>query len=159
MTGSIYYHVPCHDSLFGRSGIHRPITTTWARNSSNVASVDIEEHPNAYTVSTDLPGLGEEGVKLEVQKGVLSIAAEKKVETQTEGEDGEPVTVSRTTRSFRHSFKLPEDVDEQGIGAQMDKGVLTLNLPKKTVEEAETGPRRIAVAGASSRLKAAAPEE
>ena len=79
---------------------------------------------------------------------MLSIAAEKKVETQTEGKDGKPVTVSRTTRSFNRSFKLPEDVDVKGISATMDKGVLALTLPKRP----EAAPRRITITGASSKL-------
>ena len=86
---------------------------------------------------------------------MLSIVAEKKVEAQVEGEDGKPVTVSRTSRSFRHSFKLPEDVDEKGISAEMDKGVLTLNLPKRP----EVAPRRITVGGAGAGLKPAPAEE
>ena len=110
-------------------------------------NVDVEENPTAYSVSADLLGLGEEDVKLEVQHGVLSISAEKKVETQTEGKDGHPtVTSSRTTRrSFHRYLKLPENVHEKGISAKIEKGILALSLPKRR----EVPPRRIAITGAS----------
>ena len=142
MSSIAFYPLFQNDSLLSsRSGAHRQLINNAARNIS--PNIEFDEHSNAYVVSADLPGLGEEDVKLEVHHGVLSIAAEKKVETKTEGEDGKPVTVSRTLRSFRHSFKLPEDVDEEGISAEMDKGILALNLPKKP----EASPRRIALGG------------
>ena len=132
--------------LIGFGGLlDRPLRGS-VRNSS--LDIDIEEHPNAYSVSADLPGLGKEDVKLEVRQGVLSIAAEKQVETQAEGKDGQPITFSRTTRSFHRSLKLSEDVDEKGISAKMEKGILVLSLPKRP----EVAPRRITITGASSKL-------
>ena len=110
-----FYPLFQNDSLLSRCGAHKHLNNTKRNISPNI---EFEEQPTAYSVSADLPGLGEDDVKLELHQGVLSIAAEKKVEEQTEGEDGKPVTVSRTTRAFKHSFKLPEDVDEQGISAE-----------------------------------------
>ena len=155
MALSFYHPFFDHNSLFGT--IDRQLQNA-VRNTS--LELDIEERPEAYLVSADLPGIGEEDVKVEIHQGILSIAAEKKVEKNTEGEDGKPVTVSRMTRSFKRSFRLPENVDEQGISASMDKGVLALNLPKKP----ESTPRRIAVSNAPAlEMKAgpsaATPEE
>merc|ERR1712063_131779 len=127
-TMSVVFYPLCHnDSLLSCSSrAHRRRLDNNTAETTRIISpnIEFEEQPNAYSVSADLPGLGEEDVKLEVHHGVLSIAAEKKVEAeQIEGEDdGKPVTSgSRTTRAFRHSFKLPEDVDEQGISAHMTR--------------------------------------
>jgi len=115
--------------------------------------LDIEEHPAAYIVSTDLPGLGEEDVTLEVHHGVLTIVAEKKIDEHTEGKDGKLATVIHKTRSFKRAYKLPDDVDEQDIAATMDKGVLSVKLPRKPVE----APRRIVVGGGKSEVKQLTP--
>lgn len=146
MALTFYHPFFDKDSLLDFGGLlDRPLRSSERESSLDI---DIEENSDAYSVSADLPGLGEEDVKLEVHQGVLSIAAEKKVETQTKGKDGQPITISRTTRSFNRSFKLPEDVDEKGISAKMDKGVLALNLPKRP----KAAPRRITITSAGSKL-------
>lgn len=47
-------------------------------------------------------------------------------------------TASRVAYSFRRSFMLPEDVDVDGVKAQLDKGVLTLTLPRRVVPKPPT---------------------
>ena len=88
-------------------------------------------------------------MKLEIHNGILTIAAEKHVEMQSEGDNGEPVTISRRTRSFKRSFPLPDDVDEQSITASMDKGVLSVRLPKRPKE----APRKIVISSTKSQAK------
>jgi hypothetical protein len=51
----------------------------------------------------------------------------------------------RQWRSFTRSFTLPENVNHDGICAQLDKGVLKVLVPK--VEQAKTKPKRITVKG------------
>ena len=140
------YCVPAsimHGSLIAFDGLGRPHSGHVRKMPQPNLNLDVEESSEAYLVSADLPGLGEEDVKIEVHEGVLSIVAEKKIESLTNGADGEPMPVRRPTRSYRRSFRLPEDADEQRISASMDKGVLTLSLAKKT----EIAPRRIPVSG------------
>ncbi len=45
---------------------------------------------------------------------------------------------TRVAYSFRRSFVLPEDVDVDGVKAQLDKGVLTLTLPRRVVPKPPT---------------------
>jgi HSP20 family molecular chaperone IbpA len=144
------------DMLLGCGApIRRQLASPEYRSNSFDLDLDIEEHPAAYIVSTDLPGFGEEDVALEVHQGVISIVAEKKVDVQTEGKEGKPATVIRKTRSFKRNYKLPDDVDEQGITATMDKGVLSLELPRRPAE----APRRIAVGGGKSESRQLTPSE
>jgi hypothetical protein len=68
----------------------------------------------------------------------------------------------RTSVSFSRSFGLPANVRESDISASLDKGVLTVTLPKAQ-PAARPQPRRIIVQGAAAsdghRLAPAAAEE
>mmetsp|Transcript_18228 Transcript_18228/g.51049 ORF Transcript_18228/g.51049 Transcript_18228/m.51049 type:complete len:161 (-) Transcript_18228:421-903(-) len=104
-------------------------------------ALELMEQPAEYRLSADLPGLGEEDVKLEITQRVLTLSADKEEVHEVRGDDGKVKTSTRKSRSFRRTVQLPEDVDVDNIAATMDKGVLSLVLPKMP----ETQPRRIAV--------------
>jgi HSP20 family protein len=102
-------------------------------------AVDIREEDDAFFVDAEVPGLAAEDVHVDVEKNVLTIRGERKVEKE-ENED----TYRRVERhygSFTRSFTLPETVDADSISADLNNGVLALRLPKK---EAPT-PRSISV--------------
>mmetsp|Transcript_18231 Transcript_18231/g.51061 ORF Transcript_18231/g.51061 Transcript_18231/m.51061 type:complete len:162 (-) Transcript_18231:354-839(-) len=104
-------------------------------------ALDLIEQPTEYRLSADLPGLGEEDIKLEINQRVLTLSADKNEVHEVRGEDGTVKMATRKSRSFRRTVQLPEDVDVDNIAATMDKGVLSLVLPKIPA----TQPRRIAV--------------
>jgi HSP20 family protein len=119
-----------HDHFFSGRGL--------AKQAFQVA-VDIREEDDAFYVDAEVPGLSAEDVKVDVEKNVLTLSGERKVEKE-EIED----TYRRVERhygSFTRSFTLPETVDTENISADLKEGVLALKLPKK---EAPT-PHNIAV--------------
>lgn len=87
------------------------------------------------------PGLDKKDFNIELSNHMLSISAEKE---DTKEEDG----YSRreySYNSFRRSFSLPPNVNEQGIDAKYDNGILRVSIPK--AEEAATeSPHRIEIA-------------
>jgi HSP20 family protein len=78
-------------------------------------------------------------VNIDVEKNVLTLRGERKVET--EESEGTYRRVERQYGSFTRSFTLPETVDTENISADLKDGVLALRLPKK---DAPT-PRSISV--------------
>ncbi len=95
--------------------------------------VDISETDGAVVVSSELPGLKAEDIKITVADDVVTLEGEKKGEQETEGR-----TVHRVERvygSFRRSFRLPSAVNADEITATFTDGVLAVNLPK--AEEAK----------------------
>ena len=130
----------------------RQIIATSPKSNNSTLNLDVEVHPDAYHVSADLPGLGEEDVKLEVHHGVLTIVAEKNVVDMPQtggaeaGRKGNVVVRRNKSRSFKCAYRLPDDVVEEHISAEMDKGVLVLTLPRRP----EEAPRKIVVGGAKS---------
>jgi HSP20 family protein len=102
-------------------------------------AVDIREEDDAFYVDAEVPGMSAEDVKVDVEKNVLTLSGERKVEKE-EIEDTYR-RVERQYGSFTRSFTLPETVDTENISADLKEGVLALRLPKKNAPT----PRSISV--------------
>ena len=95
-----------------------------------VLKVDIVEDESSYRVYADVPGVAKEKIKVNFNKGILTIEIEEK--TQTERKEGEKLLHSERTYSRKsRSFNLGDGVDESAIEAESKEGVLVLTLPKK----------------------------
>ena len=119
-----------HDHIFSGRGLAKQAIQD---------AVDIREEGDAFYVDAEVPGLKAEDIKVDVEKNVLTLSGERKVETE-ETED-KYRRVERQYGSFTRSFSLPETVDTDSISADLKDGVLELKLPKK---EAPT-PKSISV--------------
>jgi HSP20 family protein len=75
---------------------------------------------------------------------VLTISGERKSESKQE--EGGLVRMERSYGSFFRSFRLPDNVDLEGIKAEINKGELQLRIPKTEVQE-ETKEIEIPVEG------------
>ena len=111
----------------------------WLSKRAFQVAVDIREEDDAFYVDAEVPGMSAEDVKVDVEKNVLTLSGERKVEKE-EIEDTYR-RVERQYGSFTRSFTLPETVDTENISADLKDGVLALRLPKK---DAPT-PRSISV--------------
>jgi len=122
------------DSLFNDSVLNdRSVTKTPA--------VNIAETENAFEIELAVPGLKKEDFKINLDKNVLSVSAEKKAENVEEGKKYSKREYSYT--SFVRSFTLPEVADQAKIEAEYTDGILKLNVAKK--EEAKIQTREISV--------------
>ena len=75
-----------------------------------------------------------------IKDGVLAINAERKKEKKDD-KDGRVIREERYYGKFVRSLRLGSDVDESGIEAHYEDGVLNLSLPKT----AEVKPRKVDV--------------
>lgn len=101
--------------------------------------VDIKEESERFLIQADIPGVDPKDIEIHMEKGVLTIKGERKIETKEETD-----TYSRTERqhgTFHRRFALPESADHDGIEASGHHGVLEIVIPKKPAET----PRRIEV--------------
>ena len=108
---------------------------------SRVPAVNLAETDAGFHIELAAPGLNKEDFKINLDKNILSISAEKKTETNTEGKK-----YSRKEfgyNAFTRSFTLPETVDYNNIEAEYVDGVLKLDLAKR--EEAKVQSREIAI--------------
>jgi HSP20 family molecular chaperone IbpA len=105
--------------------------------------VNVSESTNAFSVTAELPGLAENDVKVEFTDGVLTIRGDK-IEEHTAKEDGTKYHIwERRSGSFQRSFPFPGGVAEDKITADFKDGVLTIQLPKATEEQAKRRSIRI----------------
>ena len=92
--------------------------------------VNISETENGYIVTAELPGMEEDGLKVQLNRGVLEISGEKSTEKEEEGKVFH--CVERSYGVFKRSIKLPDDADENKVSAVYTKGVLNVTVEKHT---------------------------
>lgn len=125
--------------------------------------MDVHEDPkaNVVTATFELPGLKKEDVNIEVHNSLLTISGESKISTEHE-ESGYAVRERRFGK-FSRSIPLPEGVkacrptpflsqshvltiiaiiQSEQVKASLDNGVLTVNFPKSTPDQA---PKKITI--------------
>ena len=89
--------------------------------------VDVHEDDNHLYVDAELPGFKKDEIELTLEKGVLSINAERK-EAEVKGE--KHLAERRYTKVSRN-FSLPVEVDEAKVEANLEDGVLHVTLHKR----------------------------
>lgn len=107
-------------------------------------SADMTETAKGYEIAVELPGVEEADLSVKLSDHMLTIEAEKKVE-RDEDKKGYHLSERRYGKFYR-SFRLPEDVTADKIGATFAKGVLTVTMPKD--KRAKPALRKIAVKAA-----------
>ncbi len=124
------------DELFNQ------LPATWNKEFNlNVPPVNIHEAADSFTVEVSAPGLSKEDFKVNLDKGLLTISYEKKGEA--ENKDYKTHRREFSTASFKRSFTVEDKINEDGIQAKYENGVLKLLLPKK--EEVKVTPKEIAI--------------
>ena len=118
--------------------------TAWA------PAVDINENEHELVVKADLPGVEPKDLDIRVENNVLSIRGERKFEKKVDEDNY--LRVERAYGAFSRSFSLANTVNPEGIKADYQNGVLTLNIPKR--EEAK--PKQIKVNVGTPAVAAAA---
>jgi HSP20 family protein len=99
---------------------------------------DVIETESAVEIVADLPGVKQEAIELKVEKGTLTLKAERPAPPKAEGSCD---CHERPYGVFERTFTLGDRLDVEKISARYDAGVLTVTVPKKP----EAQPRRIAV--------------
>jgi HSP20 family protein len=93
-----------------------------------VPAIDVKENDKSVTVTAELPGVEKKDVQIDVHDNILTIKGEKRSEKKEDKDNWH--FVERSYGSFARRVLLPSEVDGDHAEATMDKGVLTLKLPK-----------------------------
>lgn len=118
-----FWRSPFRGSLFSAEPFWRHEMTSGA-----VPAVNVVETDKDYEITAELPGMDEKDIELKLNDGILTIKGEK---SESKEEKKKDYFVSeRRFGSFQRSFRVPEAVDSDNIGAHFAKGVLTVTLPK-----------------------------
>jgi HSP20 family protein len=98
---------------------------------------DIIEHGNEYVIEAEMPGLGKEDLKIDLQDDIMTISAEKKDEKNEE--KGSYIRRERHYGSYSRSFRV-DNIKQDSINAKFENGILKITLPKQneTVERKQS---------------------
>ncbi len=100
------------------------------KNASTMPKLDIAELKDKYEIKAELPGMDEKDINLSMEYGLLKISGEKK--SETENKDKGYYLRECSYGSFSRSIRLPDNISEDKIEASFSKGVLTIDMPKKS---------------------------
>ncbi|MCH2199075.1 MAG: Hsp20/alpha crystallin family protein [Flavobacteriales bacterium] len=101
--------------------------------SVNVPSANISEGNDRFSIELQAPGFEKEDFELKLDKHMLTLSA-----TQKEKEESKDVKFTQRefkTSTFKRTFRLPENVDNDGISASYNNGILSVVIPKKEAEK------------------------
>lgn len=96
-------------------------------------ATDVKETDEAYTITSEMPGVEKDDVKVDLHDGMLTISAEKSEEKE-EKEDGKIVWKERKQGQFVRRFNLGNNIDSEHIKADFSNGVLSIKIQKTNVE-------------------------
>lgn len=99
---------------------------------------NILEDDKAFEIEVALAGVPKEAVSIEVKDNLLTIATESKTENTEEKTAKKYIRKSFAQQSFKRSFHIPKQVDQEKISATHTNGILKVTLAKKEVEVKES---------------------
>jgi HSP20 family protein len=113
--------------------------------------IEIKETKEGFKLTADLPGVDMEDLEISVTGNRLTVSGKREEEQRDEND--RYFAYERSYGTFSRSFVMPEGADVDAVKAELDRGVLTITVPKK----AEMQPRRIEVAGAKEQAQGQKP--
>jgi len=95
-------------------------------------AINVGGTPRSVELFAFAPGVDPATLDVQVEKGVLTIAGERK-HAERENASGERAAVhvdERFEGAFRRVVSLPDDIDAQSISARYRDGVLHVSIPR-----------------------------
>jgi len=105
-----------------------------------VPPLDVFERDDMYVVAVELPGIDPADVEVSVEDSTLTVRGQRDF-FYKDATDESFRRIERRYGQFTRTLTLPSTADVERVDATFDKGVLTIEVPKR--EEAK--PRKIAV--------------
>lgn len=97
---------------------------------STCMATDVKERDDAYDMEIEMPGFEKSDISVDFEKGYLTVSAKK----DEKREEGNKYISRERHRVCRRSYYVGE-IDENGIAAKYENGVLTVTLPKRVEEK------------------------
>ena len=91
---------------------------------------DVVETEKDLMVVVDVPGCAPNDIELVLENNLLTISGERRSQWKEGGERRAFHLAERRYGRFSRAFVLPRDVDQEGIQARFENGVLMVTIPK-----------------------------
>ena len=108
-----------------------------AKANATAPAINVIESDKDYKVEVAAPGMTKEDFNIHLSEdNELVITMEKNNEKKEEDKENKKYLRREFSYSkFQQSLVLPDDVEKDKIGAAVNNGVLTIDLPKRQPEE------------------------
>lgn len=100
-------------------------------------AVNVVETKDGYVLEAEMPGVGKDGLEVLLEDNELTIVGRRNVKVA----GAELLYRESADRDFRRTFALDPAIDSSKISARIERGVLTLSLPKADTVK----PRKISI--------------
>ncbi len=97
--------------------------------------------PNSVEIYAFLPGIDPAAIEVQLEKGVLTIAGERRIEYPRNDEKTTVHIDERFAGRFRRVVTLPDDIDPNAVHARYRDGVLHVSIARAAAAQ----PRRIVI--------------
>jgi HSP20 family protein len=122
------------DDMWRGFGSFAPFEARWP-------AIDMVQADDKLIVRAELPGMSERDVEVSLADGMLIIKGKHQEENK------EKLYSERITGEFERRIALPFQVQDEGVNASFDKGLLTIELRKSAAAQG----KRIPISGAEQK--------
>ncbi|HEY6007772.1 MAG TPA: Hsp20/alpha crystallin family protein [Geobacteraceae bacterium] len=133
---AIVKYNPFRDLRTMQEQMNRLLDLAWSRESGEELregvwqpAVDIFEDADTVVIKAELPDIDQKDIEVRIDNNTLTLRGERKLDQSIKKENFH--RIERYYGSFQRSFVLPHTIDQEGINAVCERGVLTITLPKK----------------------------
>jgi HSP20 family protein len=97
--------------------------------------VDLVEDENNFKIEIEMPGVDEKDIKVSINDNILNIKACKEVSKKDEGKNY--IMREIAYGAYERNIQLPENADIDKAESTWKKGMLWVNLPKKSIDKSK----------------------
>ena len=121
-----------------------------AFNLNHLPAVDIVEDEKNFKIEAEMPGMGEEDIKIHVGEDGITIKGEKTTSKKDQGKTY--ISKEINYGSSERYIPLPKNLDTDNAKASFKKGMLWIDIPKKA-EYSNFSTRELKIEGTQNTKK------
>lgn len=99
-------------------------------------AMNIGHTPKSVEIYAFAPGVDPASIDVQIEKSVLTIAGERKVDLPAKEDKATIHIDERFAGRFRRVVTLPDDVDANAVHARYQDGVLHISIPRREAAQA-----------------------
>lgn len=120
--------------------------TNWMEKANATApAINVFESDNNYKVEVAAPGLTKEDFNIKIDESNNLVISMEKSQEEEKKEEGSYLRREFSYSKFEQRIILPDNINLDGINAQVENGVLLIEIPKITEEEAQKNEKLIEI--------------
>ena len=114
------------ESDFGKEEVMIPEQDVWR------PPADVLETEDSFFIKMELPGLEKDEIQISIMENRLEIKGERRFEKSVG--NFRIVKAEIPYGFFLRTFKLPAEADTEKVEARLDRGLLVVRIPKRSIK-------------------------